>query len=96
MLTGRDTTDSSRFWSAEKYEVGRGQDSYDKQYLRGRPMSIKYCLISLTVCADWLEKNGLKGRENVEMPDDVSVNTIDQYKEAYRSIVGKGWDASCS
>ena len=27
---------SSRFWSAEKYEVGRGQDSYDKQYLRGR------------------------------------------------------------
>ena len=31
------TPDSSRFWSAEKYEVGRGQDSFDKQYLRGRP-----------------------------------------------------------
>lgn len=30
------TPDSSRFWSAEKYEVGRGQESYDKQYLRGR------------------------------------------------------------
>ena len=30
------TPDSSRFWNASKYEVGRGQDSYDKQYLRGR------------------------------------------------------------
>jgi len=29
------TPDSSRFWSADKYEVGRSQDSYDKQYLRG-------------------------------------------------------------
>lgn len=26
--------DSSRFWVADKYEVGKGQDSYDKQYLR--------------------------------------------------------------
>lgn len=33
------TPDSSRFWSAEKYEIGRGQKSYDKQYLRGRPSS---------------------------------------------------------
>lgn len=29
------TPDSSRFWSAGTWEVGRGQDSYDKQYLRG-------------------------------------------------------------
>jgi phosphoribosylaminoimidazole-succinocarboxamide synthase len=28
------TPDSSRFWPADKYEVGRDQDSYDKQYLR--------------------------------------------------------------
>jgi len=28
------TPDSSRFWPLDKYEVGRGQDSYDKQYLR--------------------------------------------------------------
>lgn len=27
-------TDSSRFWPADKYEVGKPQDSYDKQYLR--------------------------------------------------------------
>jgi phosphoribosylaminoimidazole-succinocarboxamide synthase len=28
------TPDSSRFWSLADYEVGRGQDSYDKQFLR--------------------------------------------------------------
>lgn len=28
------TPDSSRFWNAEKYEVGKSQESYDKQFLR--------------------------------------------------------------
>lgn len=28
------TPDSSRFWPKEKYAVGRGQESFDKQYLR--------------------------------------------------------------
>lgn len=28
------TPDSSRFWPLDSYEVGRGQDSFDKQYLR--------------------------------------------------------------
>jgi phosphoribosylaminoimidazole-succinocarboxamide synthase len=28
------TPDSSRFWPREKYEVGRDQESFDKQYLR--------------------------------------------------------------
>jgi len=28
------TPDSSRFWDLSKYEVGRGQESFDKQYLR--------------------------------------------------------------
>jgi len=28
------TPDSSRFWDREKYEVGRGQESLDKQFLR--------------------------------------------------------------
>lgn len=28
------TPDSSRFWNAATYEVGKGQDSYDKQFLR--------------------------------------------------------------
>lgn len=30
------TPDSSRFWPADKYQIGRGQESYDKQYLRGK------------------------------------------------------------
>ena len=28
------TPDSSRFWPADRYEVGRGQPSFDKQYVR--------------------------------------------------------------
>jgi len=28
------TPDSSRFWPADKYEAGKSQSSYDKQYLR--------------------------------------------------------------
>lgn len=28
------TPDSSRFWDAKKYQVGRPQESLDKQYLR--------------------------------------------------------------
>lgn len=28
------TPDSSRFWSQDKYVLGQGQDSFDKQYLR--------------------------------------------------------------
>lgn len=28
------TPDSSRFWPASTYQVGRGQDSFDKQFLR--------------------------------------------------------------
>ena len=38
--------------------------------------------------------NGLKGVESVEMPNDVALKTMERYKEAYRSIVGKGWDAT--
>jgi len=28
------TSDSSRFWPKDKYLVGQGQESFDKQYLR--------------------------------------------------------------
>ena len=28
------TPDSSRFWPANDYQVGKGQKSFDKQYLR--------------------------------------------------------------
>ena len=36
------TPDSSRFWPAARFQIGRGQESFDKQYLRGK-----------TVLRDW-------------------------------------------
>ncbi|MHC5068097.1 MAG: phosphoribosylaminoimidazolesuccinocarboxamide synthase [Planctomycetota bacterium] len=36
------TPDSSRFWPADKFAVGRGQDSFDKQYLRDYLESINF------------------------------------------------------
>ena len=36
------TPDSSRFWPADKYGVGRGQDSFDKQYVRDYLESINF------------------------------------------------------
>ena len=36
------TPDSSRFWPANDYEVGRGQKSFDKQYLRDWMKSTGY------------------------------------------------------
>jgi phosphoribosylaminoimidazole-succinocarboxamide synthase len=36
------TPDSSRFWPLDKYQKGRGQESYDKQYVRDYLISIKF------------------------------------------------------
>ena len=36
------TPDSSRFWPADDYAVGRGQNSYDKQYVRDYLESISF------------------------------------------------------
>ncbi|KAJ3299645.1 hypothetical protein HK104_007864 [Borealophlyctis nickersoniae] len=36
------TPDSSRFWPSDKYVVGQGQPSYDKQYVRDYLESIKF------------------------------------------------------
>ncbi|KAJ3051683.1 Bifunctional purine biosynthetic protein ade1 [Rhizophlyctis rosea] len=36
------TPDSSRFWPADKYGIGRGQPSYDKQYVRDYLTSINF------------------------------------------------------
>jgi len=66
------TPDSSRFWSAQTYALGRSQDSFDKQYLR-----------------DWLTSNGLKGKEGVEMPEEVVTNTSSKYAEAFQILSGR-------
>jgi phosphoribosylaminoimidazole-succinocarboxamide synthase len=36
------TPDSSRFWPLSKYEAGRGQESYDKQFVRDYLLSINF------------------------------------------------------
>lgn len=36
------TPDSSRFWPLDKYQAGRGQESYDKQFVRDYLTSIKW------------------------------------------------------
>lgn len=36
------TPDSSRFWPLEKYEKGRAQESYDKQFIRDYLLSINF------------------------------------------------------
>jgi phosphoribosylaminoimidazole-succinocarboxamide synthase len=68
------TPDSSRFWDAAKYEVGRSQASLDKQYLR-----------------DWLIDSGLRGKDGVEMPQEVVEMTFKGYKEAYERLTEKKW-----
>ena len=68
------TPDSSRFWPADDYEIGREQKSYDKQGLR-----------------DWLTKEGLKGKENVSMPQEVVEETAKKYQEAFERLTGKKW-----
>lgn len=69
------TPDSSRFWLAEKYVVGREQESFDKQFLR-----------------DWLVREGLKGKQNVNMPEEVVMGTADRYREAFEKLTGKKWE----
>jgi phosphoribosylaminoimidazole-succinocarboxamide synthase len=66
------TPDSSRFWPAQSYETGRGQDSFDKQFLR-----------------NWLTREGLKGKEGVEMPEDIVAATAAKYQEAFHMLTGQ-------
>ena len=70
------TPDSSRFWPAEDYEVGRDQDSFDKQYVRNH-------LEGLVQSAQWD-----KTPPGPALPDDVVVNTLSRYREAHRRLFG--------
>ena len=60
------TPDSSRFWDMADYEVGRGQKSFDKQYLRDWLKANKL--------------NGVEPAP--ELPEDVVNTTAAKYKEA--------------
>jgi phosphoribosylaminoimidazole-succinocarboxamide synthase len=67
------TPDSSRFWPADTYEPGRGQQSYDKQYLRDYLESIGWD----------------KTPPPPPLPAEVIAGTREKYLEAYRQLVGK-------
>ena len=64
------TPDSSRFWPADTYEPGKGQPSFDKQYVRDYSDSVGW---------DHTEPGP-------ELPDDVVQNTRAKYVEAYERI----------
>ncbi|KAF8477447.1 hypothetical protein BDZ91DRAFT_709276 [Kalaharituber pfeilii] len=40
---------------------------------------------------NWLTKEGLRGKDGVEMPDDIAVGTKQKYVEVYEMLTGKKW-----
>jgi phosphoribosylaminoimidazole-succinocarboxamide synthase len=71
------TPDSSRFWPADSYEPGRGQPSFDKQFVRDWASG-----------TGW-DRNP----PAPPIPDDVVTSTREKYVEAYERITGEGFDA---
>jgi phosphoribosylaminoimidazole-succinocarboxamide synthase len=67
------TPDSSRFWPADEYEPGRGQASFDKQYVR-----------DWLDQSGWDHSP-----PGPELPDDVVEVTRSKYVEAYERITGR-------
>jgi phosphoribosylaminoimidazole-succinocarboxamide synthase len=67
------TPDSSRFWPSEKYEVGKDQFSFDKQYVRDYLESL----------------NWNKQPPAPNLPDYVILETSKKYIEAYERLTGK-------
>lgn len=74
------TPDSSRFWPAERYAVGRGQPSLDKQPLRDH-------LESLTSSGRWD-----KQPPPPALPTEVVEATALRYRDAFRRLTGLSVD----
>ena len=71
------TPDSSRFWPADSYEVGRQQPSFDKQYVR-----------DWAAATGWDKRPPAPA-----IPVDVVAGTRERYVEAYEQITGEPFDA---
>ncbi len=71
------TPDSSRYWPADGFEVGRGQPSFDKQYVR-----------DWASLSGWDKLPPAPA-----IPDDVLAGTRARYVEAYERIVGEPFQA---
>jgi phosphoribosylaminoimidazole-succinocarboxamide synthase len=67
------TPDSSRFWPESKYEPGRGQPSFDKQYVRDYLEEIR-----------WNKQPPVPS-----LPDDVVRRTREKYVEAFTLLSGR-------
>jgi phosphoribosylaminoimidazole-succinocarboxamide synthase len=67
------TPDSSRFWPADQYAPGKGQPSFDKQFVRD--------WLSATT---W-DKNS----PPPSLPEDIVIKTREKYVEAYERLTGK-------
>ena len=70
------TPDSSRFWPKDSYEKGRGQASFDKQYVRDYLSSINFN----------------KKPPAPNLPEDVIHNTTRKYEEALTLLTGEKVD----
>jgi phosphoribosylaminoimidazole-succinocarboxamide synthase len=71
------TPDSSRYWPVDGYEPGRGQPSFDKQYVR-----------DWAAGSGWDKKAPAP-----EIPEDVVQGTRARYVEAYERIAGEPFRA---
>jgi len=67
------TPDSSRFWPADQYEPGRGQPSFDKQFVRDWASS-----------TGWDRRPPAPA-----IPEDVVARTREKYVEAYERIAAE-------
>jgi phosphoribosylaminoimidazole-succinocarboxamide synthase len=70
------TPDSSRFWPADKYEIGKSQTSFDKQFVR-----------DYLTNTGW-DKNS----KPPELPIEIINETRKKYIEAYELITGNTFD----
>ncbi len=67
------TPDSSRFWPMSEYQPGRGQSSFDKQFVRDYLENLGWN----------------KQPPAPKLPADVVARTAEKYAEAYRCLTGK-------
>lgn len=70
------TADSSRFWPADKYQVGISPPSYDKQFVRDYLESL----------SGWNKKAPAP-----ELPSDIVEMTAAKYRQAYEVLTGQVW-----
>jgi phosphoribosylaminoimidazole-succinocarboxamide synthase len=67
------TPDSSRFWPADKYQPGKAQESFDKQYVRDYLEQIRWN----------------KQPPAPALPVEVAQRTSEKYREAYQKLTGR-------